>query len=146
MNTSIFIPISIIFLVIFFLIDNAFKGIIHIFDYISLSVLYLLILKNYNTRLITLCVYFVFGVLIDWYYKKFLGFSSLLILVLYYSAALIENMISQNNTIKFFTNFLISYILLIFYNGYGMFFNEKILVGSLIISMIVWGIASVLKK
>lgn len=137
MGIIAFIPLSIFGLLFFFVVDKSFQNIFGFFNVFSLSVLYLLFFLGFKDKVLSGFLFFFFGVLVDWYYKTFLGVSSLLSVIVLYVAAFALYKFPGNRWSFLGLHILISYFLFYIFNGYTAFVDIRNLIAALITSTIV---------
>jgi cell shape-determining protein MreD len=128
-------------LLIFFVIDKSSIGVFRPFDYFSLTILYLMVLLQLNSSRSFLTAFFLFGFLVDWYNKSFLGMSSLFAIIIAFIYNLILRRFAGNRATMFALNAITAYLLFEVWIGFREFFSVKALVFTgitMVLTAVMW--------
>lgn len=124
--------LQLLLLIVFFVFDKASNGIFSVFDYFSLTVIYLIILLQLNSPRSYISIFFLFGFLVDWYNKSYLGMSSLLSITILFVYNIVVRRFAGNKASLSGLNFVTSYLLFETWIGFSSFFSLQSFVFSLI--------------
>jgi hypothetical protein len=122
--------------ILLFIIDKSLTGIFDFSNYFSLSITFLMILVNLQRSQPFTSIFFLFGLLSDWFNKSFVGLYSLISVVLSYIYLLLKLKIAGNKIALFITNFVTSYALYLISLHFDYFFNIKAFIGALLTTLI----------
>lgn len=141
MNRFIFTTLLTLTLLILFVADLAAQGIFRLFDVFSLTICFLVVLLNLNSSRSFITVFFVFGFLVDWVNKSFLGVSSLLSILLLFVYNMIVRRFAGNKLSLAIVNFAAGYLLFLIWTNFQNLFSIPALVCSticLLVTSFLW--------
>jgi hypothetical protein len=126
-----------IFLIVFFLIDKAFSGLLFPFNYFSLTLVFLLLLVNIKANRTYLPQFFIFGLLADWYNRVLLGPGALVAIIGLYLFYALKIRFYGHKVWMTILNFAFSFLLTWIFLGFGNVLNLETLLMSLISMVLV---------
>lgn len=141
MNNIISKLIYLLILCLLFVVDRALAGTFGVFEYFSFTILFLIILSGLKSEKNNMAIFFMYGLLVDSFGKGFLGFSSLVSVLVAYLYVFVSNKAGSNKLIQLGVSFFMTYFLFIIDRGFDKIFSLEYLIGSIIIagiSNIVW--------
>jgi cell shape-determining protein MreD len=111
MNRIAYLILQILLLLVLFVIDKSSTGIYRLFDIFSFTVLYLMVLLHLRSSRSFITTFFVFGFLVDWYNKSFLGISSMVSIFVLFVYNIVVRRFAGNKLTMFLLNYVTAYIL-----------------------------------
>ena len=127
----------IVIMLVLFVVDKAWSGVFSLFDYISLSILFLVFLANLRTRESFIVPFFVFAIVSDWYNKVFIGSGAVVVIVSLYLFNIFRIRFINNKPALTILNLIFIWILLLVINGLENIFSLNYVIGAVVSSLLI---------
>lgn len=118
-----------------FVTDKSLASVISLFNFYSFTIFVLLIIANINTHRTFIFIFFVFGILCDWYNRSFLGTSILVSVISLYLFYIFKIRFSANKPLMTLLNIIFAYSLSGIFWGFSSFLDVRNIITSILIAL-----------